>query len=93
MQDRRSPKPLVFLNKFKAQAADCLNAIAADHAPLFVTQNGPPAAVVLSPRAYGSPTEQARFVAAVNEGNADAEAGRVVDSDSLRTRLRERYGG
>lgn len=71
MQDRRSPKTLVSLNKFKAQAAHWLRAIAAEDAL----------------------TDQARFVSAVNEGNVDAEAGRVVDSDSLRTRFRARYGG
>ena len=71
MQDHRSPKTLVSLNKFKAHAADRLQGIAAEDAL----------------------TEQARFVAAVNEGNADAEARRVVDSDTLRTRLRARYGG
>ena len=71
MQDRRSPKHLVSLNKFKAHAADRLKPIAAEDAL----------------------TEQDRFVAAVNGGKADAEAGRVVDSDSLRTRLRARHGG
>jgi prevent-host-death family protein len=93
MQNIRISKNFVPVSEFKAQASDWLKAIAADDAPLVVTQNGRPAAVVLSPRAYDALTEQARFVSAVNEGNADAEAGRVADSDSLRRRLRARYGG
>jgi len=92
MHNIRISKNFVPVSEFKAQAADWFKAIAADDAPLVVTQNGRPAAVVLSPHAYDALIDQARFVSAVSEGNADAEAGRVVDSDSLRGRLRARYG-
>lgn len=93
MQNIRISRNFVPVSEFKAQAADWLKAIAADDAPLVVTQNGRPAAVVLSPRAYDELTEQARFVSAVKEGIADVEAGRVVDSGTLKARLRVRYGG
>ena len=48
MPNIRISKNFVPVNEFKAQAADWLKAIAADDAPLVVTQNGRPAAVVLS---------------------------------------------
>jgi prevent-host-death family protein len=93
MQNIRISKNFVPVSEFKAQAADWLKALAADDAPVVITQNGRPAAVVLSPRAYDELTEQARFVSAVKEGIADVEAGRVVDSATLTSQLRSRYGG
>jgi prevent-host-death family protein len=93
MPNIRISKNFVPVSEFKAQAADWLKAIAADDAPVVVTQNGRPAAVVLSPRAYDQLTEQARFVSSVKEGITDVEAGRVVDSGTLKAQLRSRYGG
>ncbi len=93
MPNIRISKHLVSVSEFKAQAADGLKAIAEDDVPAVGTQNGRPAAVVLCPRAYDALIELARFVAAVNEGLADVEAGRVIESASLRARLRARYGG
>jgi predicted transcriptional regulator len=48
---------------------------------------------MLSPKAYDALTEQARFVAAVNEGLADVDAGRLIDHDAVTARLRARFGG
>lgn len=60
--------------------------------PLVVTQNGKAAAVLLSPEAFDRLTAQARFVAAVQVGLADQEAGRVVEDDELDRRLDARFG-
>ena len=51
--------------------------MATNDAPVVVTQHGKPAGVLLSPKAFDELTERARFVTAVSEGLADAEAGRV----------------
>jgi prevent-host-death family protein len=93
MQNIRLSKNFVPISEFKAQAAEWLKAIAADDAPVVVTQNGRPAAVVLSPHAFDELTEQARFISSVREGMADVEAGHVVDSATLTARLRTRLGG
>ena len=37
-------------------------------------------------------TYRTRFVAAVNEGLADVEAGRVISDEELGRRLKQRYG-
>ena len=58
---------------------------------MVVTQNGRPAAVLLSPKAFDELTERARFVAAVEEGLADAHAGRVVEHADVVAEMRERY--
>ena len=44
----------------------------------IITQKGRPAAVLLSPEEFDRLTYRERFPAAVREGLADAEAGRVV---------------
>jgi prevent-host-death family protein len=92
MQSIRVSRNFIPISEFKAQAADLLKTLAADDAPVVVTQNGRPAAVVLSPRAFDELTEQARFVAAVREGLEDSEAGRVVDHDAAVARLHARFG-
>ncbi len=93
MPNIRISKHLVPVSEFKAQAADGLKTIAQDDVPAVVTENGRPAAVALSTRAYDALIDQTRFVAAVNDGLADVEARRVVDTASLRVHLRARYGG
>ena len=93
MRSIRVSENVVPVSVFKAQAADWLKTIASSDAPVVVTQNGRPAAVMLSPKAYDALTEQARFVAAVNEGLADVDAGRLIDHDAVTARLRARFGG
>jgi prevent-host-death family protein len=93
MRSIRVSENVVPVSEFKAQAADWLKTIASSDAPVVVTQNGRPAAVMLSPKAYDALTEQARFVAAVNEGLADVDAGRLIDHDAVTARLRARFGG
>jgi prevent-host-death family protein len=73
-------------------AADWLRKLAKGSAPVVVTQNGKPAGVLLSPQAFDDLTEQARFVQAVQEGLADAEAGRVHSNLDVIRRMRARFG-
>ena len=81
------------VSEFKAQAADWLRKLAETDAPVVVTQRGKPAGVLLSPRAFDELTEQARFVSAVTEGLADAEAGRVHPHADAAQRMKARFGG
>ena len=92
MRNIRVSKNFVPISEFKAQAADWLRTIGETGDPLFVTQNGKPAGVLLSPAAFDALTEQARFVAAVSEGIADADAGRVHSHASVRARVAARVG-
>lgn len=93
MQPVRLSESFVPISEFKAQAADWLRKISESGAPLVVTQNGRPAGVVLSPEAFDALTEQARLVAAVSEGLADAEAGRMDDHATVVARMKARYRG
>jgi predicted transcriptional regulator len=52
--------------------------------------SGRPAGVLLSPRAFDELTERARFVEAVAEGLADADAGKVHAHADVARRLKAR---
>lgn len=93
MKPVRISENFVPVSEFKAQAAEWLRKIGEGGAPLVVTQNGKPAGVLLSPEAYDELTERARFVAAVNEGLADVEAGRLHSDEAVSKRMSARYGG
>lgn len=93
MKPVRISENFVPVSEFKAQAAEFLRKLGEGGAPLVVTQNGKPAGVLLSPEAYDELTERARFIAAVNEGLADAKAGRVSTEAAVMKRLTARYGG
>ena len=93
MRSLRVSENFVPVSELKAQAADWLRKIGETGAPVVVTQNGKPAAVLLSPRAFDDLTEQARFVSAVREGIADADAGRVHSHAEVARRMKARAGG
>jgi prevent-host-death family protein len=92
MRSVRISEDFVPISEFKAQAADWLRKIGETGAPVVVTQNGKPAGVLLSPEAFDQLTEQARFMSAVNEGLADAEAGRVHSHVEVVKRMKDRFG-
>jgi prevent-host-death family protein len=92
MRVLRVSENFVPVSELKAQAADWLRKIGETGAPVVVTQNGKPAAVLLSPRAFDELSEQARFVSAVTEGLADADAGRVHPHAKVVRRMKARAG-
>ena len=90
MHDIRTADGIVPVSDFKAHIAQWLDKVTETDAPVVVTQNGRAAGVLLSPAAYDALTEQARFVAAVQAGLADAEAGRVRSTAEVRAEIRKR---
>jgi prevent-host-death family protein len=89
MKDLSISEDIVPIGEFKAHASQLLKRLGASARPLVITQNGRPAAVVLSPAEYDRMRERDRFLASVAAGIDDADAGRVMDSDGLRARLAE----
>ncbi len=79
---------IIPLGEFKARASTLLQRLNETGQPIVVTQNGRPAAVVLSPQAYEEMREHQSFLEAVAAGIADAEAGRVVDDKKVRAWLK-----
>ncbi len=91
MRSLRVSEDIVPVSDFKAQASEWLRRIGESGQPLVITQNGKPAGVLLSPRSFDSLMERARFLAAVEEGLADAEAGRVHSHEAVVAEMKARF--
>jgi len=83
---------IVPIGEFKTHLSEQIRGLRDRRRPLIITQNGKAAAVVLSPEEFDRLTTQARFVAAVQDGLADHEAGRVISHEELGRRLDARFG-
>ncbi len=72
------------LGDFKTHAARYLKNL---DGPMVITQNGRPAGVLLSPTDYDQLTERQLFLESLAAGLADAEEGRLVDTQTLQKQL------
>ena len=75
------------LGVFKARASQVLHKLREVQRPLVITQHGKPVAVLITPEEFDRLAAYDRFLAAVQEGLADAEAGRVVADQALTSDL------
>ncbi len=93
MKALRVAEDIVPIAQFKGQAAHWLQRAAKTGQPFVITQNGRPAAVVMSPVEYDRIQDRQRFLEGVAAGIADAEAGRVMGTKELLRRLALRRKG
>jgi prevent-host-death family protein len=84
MRDINVSEGIVPLGEFKTRASKIIRDLADIDEPLVITQNGRPAAVLMSPAAFQELRERHDFVQAVAEGLADSDAGRVVEHKKVR---------
>jgi prevent-host-death family protein len=80
------------IGDFKTHAGRVLRRLRDDGRPVVITQHGRPAGVLLSPEEYDRLREHDRFLEAVREGLADAEAGRTISDEELGASLDELFG-
>lgn len=78
-------KPVSYL---KAHAADLLRGLADRGAPLVITQNGEPRAVLQDVASYEATQETLALLKLLALGNRDIEAGRVTPAREAIDRLR-----
>ncbi len=83
---------IIPLAEFKAQASQLLRQLRREQRPVIITQNGKPAAVVITPEDFDRIQERGRFLDAVREGLADSEAGRLIEDDELGAELDAEFG-
>ncbi len=83
---------IVPLSRFKARASQLFRKLHRGQRPLVITQNGQPAAVLITPQEYDRLCEHGRFLEAVNRGIADSEAGRLIDDEALDADLQQEFG-
>ena len=91
MRPLRVSEDVLPLGEFKTQASKALRRVRESQRPIVITQNGRPAAVLLSPEEFDRLTERERFLTAVRDGLADAKAGRLVDDDDLGEELAQAF--
>lgn len=80
------------IGEFKTQASRVLRKLKESQRPVIITQNGRPAAVLITPAEFDQMRERERFMAAVEEGLADSEAGRVLEDDEVERLMDEEFG-
>ncbi len=83
---------IIPIGEFKAHASSIMRRLQKDRRPIVITQRGRPAGVLVSPEDYDRLTERDRFLAAVNQGLAESEAGLGIDDDDLDAELEHRFG-
>ena len=93
MRPLRVSENIVPVSDFKANAAAWLRRLGENSEPIVITQNGKAAGVLLSPAAYDELIERFRFVRSVEQGLADAEAGRTTPHKEVVAEMHRRFGG
>ncbi|HKJ82310.1 MAG TPA: type II toxin-antitoxin system Phd/YefM family antitoxin [Ignavibacteriaceae bacterium] len=78
---------IIPIGEFKAKMTKWLNTVKDKGHPLVITQNGKPAAVVLSPQEFDNLNYSSKFISSVNQGIQDIESGNVYNSKDLRAEL------
>lgn len=71
------------LGEFKTHLSSVLRRLREDGRPVVVTQRGRAAGVLVSPEDFDALTERARFIAAIERGLAEANAGLGIDDAEL----------
>ena len=87
MKPLQISQDIVPIARFKSQASRIFRQLHEGQRPIVVTQNGQPAAVLITPEEFDRLQEHDRFLTAVRDGIADSEAGRLVDDEDLAAEL------
>jgi prevent-host-death family protein len=92
MKDLKISEDILPVGQFKTHASRVIRRLQATKRPFVITQNGKPAAVLLTPAEFDRLNEHAHFLEAVDEGLRDSAAGRVIDDAALTRELDEVLG-
>ncbi|MCX6575395.1 MAG: type II toxin-antitoxin system Phd/YefM family antitoxin [Candidatus Aminicenantes bacterium] len=80
---------IVPIGKFKTSISKWFKSVHDTGHPLIITQNGKPAGVLLSPSEYDELVYKRAFLDSINRGIADAESGKIYNSEELKGELRK----
>ena len=83
---------IVPLADFKARTSQLFRRLREEQRPLVITQNGKPAAVLITPEEFDRIRERDRFLEAVSAGLADSAADRLIDDEALGAELDAEFG-
>jgi prevent-host-death family protein len=79
---------IIPIGEFKAKMTQWLKTTKDTGHPLIITQNGKPAAVVLSPEVFDQLKYTKQFIKSVNQGLADIHDGYSFDTEELKKDLK-----
>ncbi len=80
---------IIPIGEFKKQMTRWLKTAKTTRRPLVITQNGKPAAVVISPEEFDKMEYTKRFMQSVNQGLKDVNSGNVLDTEQLKNELQK----
>ena len=92
MKPIRVAEDILPLSELEAHATEVVEGLRARGRPTVITQRGKAAAVLISPEEFDRLSYEAHVVSAIEQGLADADAGRVVDDEDLDGILASRIG-
>ena len=92
MKDLQISEDILPVGEFKTHASKVIRRLQETKRPFVITQNGKPAAVLVTPGEFDRLNEHARFIEALDEGLKDVAGGRMVDDDELTRELDEAFG-
>lgn len=92
MRPIRVAEDILPLSELEGHASEVVERIRAGGRPTVITQGGKAAAVLISPEEFDRLSYEAHVIAAIEQGLADADAGRVVDDEDLDGVLAARIG-
>jgi prevent-host-death family protein len=92
MKNLHVSEDILPVGEFKTHASQVIRRLQATKRPFVITQNGRPAAVLITPAEFDRLSEHAHFLEAVDEGLSDFSAGRIWDDESLNEELKEAFG-
>jgi antitoxin YefM len=81
---------IVPIGEFKTRISKWINKSKKSRHPIIITQNGKPAAVVLTPNDFDQLQEMRQFTDSVSRGLTDADEGKVLTTQELTKELARR---
>ena len=92
MKTLQVAQDIIPVGTFKAHASQLIRRLRTEHRPIVITQNGKPAAVLVTPEEFDRLRDYDRFLEAVRTGLGDSEAGRVISDEDLDADLDLAFG-
>jgi prevent-host-death family protein len=81
---------IIPIGEFKSSISKWINKTKNTGQPIIITQNGRPAAVMITPNDFDELQHSKLFVESVSRGISDAEAGNVFSTEQLQSELENR---
>ncbi|MCF7802459.1 MAG: type II toxin-antitoxin system Phd/YefM family antitoxin [Candidatus Marinimicrobia bacterium] len=80
---------IIPVGEFKTNISRWLRRLRENQHPVIITQNGRPAGVLITPEEYDRLAYLQAFLASVQQGIAEADAGKIFSTDEVKEKLAE----